>query len=173
LYEREYPDEVALVPGAKQFIRKAEGMRVTMVFVSNRLKDHRKSTIKALHRLGINTENIDDRLFLKKKGGSSDKSARREIVAARYNVLLYFGDNLRDFSEAFTAPKLAKKDGIEGYTKAIQARLQQVDDAACHWGSDWFVLPNPVYGEWEKLLGNEPMLRLRPTKIRLPEAKKD
>ena len=48
-----------------------------------------------------------------------------------------------------------------GHLTAIRRRLQQVDDAACHWGIDWFVLPNPIYGEWEKLLGDDPLAAMR------------
>ncbi len=35
-------------------------------------------------------------------------TSRREAVAAKYNVLLLFGGNLRDFSEAFRPPTLDK-----------------------------------------------------------------
>jgi acid phosphatase len=90
------------------------------------------------------------------------------MVVARYNVLLLFGDNLRDFSETFLAKKVTGIDGADAYDRAIEARLKSVDDAACHWGIDWFVLPNPGYGEWEKLIRNEPMKRLRPSGMKLP-----
>src|SRR5262249_10143901 len=97
-YEENYPQDVTLIPGAKQFIDKAETLGVAMVFISNRSELYTKSTKAALQRLGINVGGLADRLYLKPKDGSSDKSARREAVAARYNVLMYFGDNLRDFS---------------------------------------------------------------------------
>jgi acid phosphatase len=92
------------------------------------------------------------------------------MVVAQYNVLLVFGDNLRDFSETFLAKKVTPSDGdgADAYDRAIGARLKSVDDAACHWGIDWFVLPNPGYGEWEKLIANEPMKRLRPSGMKLP-----
>lgn len=175
IYERDYPDEVALVPGAREFIESARKKDVTVVYISNRLEKNRASTLKALRRLGLDDgrEKLDPdwsrRLFLRQQGTSSDKAARREQVAARYNVLLTFGDSLRDFSEAFAAPKLVARDDKEEYARAIQRRLRQVDDARCHWGVDWFVLPNPVYGEWEKLLGADPKARLRPTKIKVPK----
>ena len=173
MYERDYPGEVRLVPGAKQFIKKAEERGVTVIFVSNRLEENRGATTSALRRLGINTEGIGQQLLLKKKGASSDKTGRREMAAAQYNVLLTFGDNLRDFSETFMARKLAANDGIDAHNKAIDSRFGLVDDAACHWGIDWFVLPNPGYGEWEKLIRNEPMKRLRPSGMKLPARKKD
>ena len=173
MYERDYPGAVRLVPGAQQFIRKAEERGVTAIFISNRLEENCGSTANALRRLEINSEGIEQRLLLKKRGASSDKTSRREMAAARYNVLLTFGDNLRDFSETFIAAKLTAKDGIDAHNKAIDSRFRSVDGAACHWGIDWFVLPNPGYGEWEKLIRNEPMKRLRPSGMKLPARKKD
>jgi acid phosphatase len=170
-YEDRYPQDVALVPGARPFIDKAEALGVTVVFLSNRSEQYRKSTQAALGRLGIDVSKGADRLYLKPQGGSSDKSARREAAAARYNVLLFFGDSLRDFSEAFAAQKLPADAPPADYLRAIQRRAAQVDAAACHWGIDWFVLPNPVYGEWEKLLGKDTRALLRPTSMEPPPAK--
>ncbi len=167
VYEKDYPNEVALVPGAKDFIANAESNGVTIVYISNRSEQNRQSTIQALALLGINTDNINDRLLLKKRGESSDKSARREEAELRYNILLYIGDNLRDFSEAFAAAKL-RSSAAEANLTEIERRYARVDSAASHWGVDWFILPNPLYGEWEKLLGDQPKLKLRATKMQLP-----
>jgi acid phosphatase len=168
-YEKNYQDEVTLVPGARQFILAAQRMGVSVVFMSNRTETNRAATAAALRRLGVADGPLKDRLVLKPKGGSSDKSARREQVAARYNVLVYFGDNLRDFSETFVTPRLTPKDGPDAYTAAIRNRFRQVDEARCHWGVDWFVLPNPAYGEWEKLIAADPFGQLRPTSIVPPK----
>jgi acid phosphatase len=157
---------VTLVPGAKDFIAKAESNGVTVVYISNRSDANRQSTIKALERLGINIANINERLLLKKKGESSDKSARREEAALQYNILLHIGDNLRDFSEAFAAAKL-RSSTKDAHLTEIERRYARVDSAAAHWGVDWFILPNPVYGEWEKPLGDQPKLKLRATKMKL------
>lgn len=80
---------------------------------------------------------------------------------------------MRDFSETFIARKLAASDGADARNQAIQDRFRSVDDAAGHWGIDWFVLPNPGYGEWEKLIREEPMKRLRPSGMKLPAAPKN
>lgn len=34
--------------------------------------------------------------------------------------------------------------------EAIRGRHKQVDEAICHCGIDWFGLPNPVHGEWDR-----------------------
>jgi 5'-nucleotidase (lipoprotein e(P4) family) len=166
-YEENYSQDVTLIPGAKQFIEKAKLLGVTVVFISNRSKLYKKSTEDALERLGIGAAGLVDCLYLKPKGGSSDKSPRREAVAAKYNVLMYFGDNLRDFSESFAAKKLSNDAMQEDYLKAIERRESLADDAVCHWGVDWFVLPNPVYGEWEKLIGPNSTAILHPTSMKL------
>ena len=46
-YERDYPDRVALVPGAKPFIEKAEALGATLVYISNRAEKYRAATIQA------------------------------------------------------------------------------------------------------------------------------
>jgi len=173
-WERDYPDEVRLVPGAKAFIQKAEKLGVTVVYISNRSEANRQSTIKALKHLGLNTENIDQRLLLqetakepKSDKNPANKSPRREKVMARYRVLLVFGDNLRDFSEVFAFPSGIGKEDADKRWQAIQTRYQRVDEAEGHWGVDWFVLPNPVYGEWQKVYGSHPRGLLRPTKMKL------
>ncbi len=170
MYERDYSGEARSVPGAREFIRKAESLGVAVIYISNRFEENRAATVKALNRLGINTDGIGQRLFLIKKGGPSDKTARREVVAAQYNVLMLLGDNLRDLSESFLAKRVTASDGADICGRLIKARLKSVDDAACHWGIDWFVLPNPGYGEWEKLISSEPMKRLRPSGMKSPKA---
>lgn len=165
-YEKDHSDEVNLVPGAKDFIVNAEKKGVTIVYLSNRSEQNRQATIQALARLGINTANINERLLLQQEGESSNKAARREQAALRFNVLLHIGDNLRDFSEEFAVLKLRSQAGPVTLTD-IERRFARVDSAQAHWGVDWFILPNPVYGEWEKLLGDSPVLKLRPTKMTL------
>ena len=151
------------MPGAKQFIAGAEALGVTVVFLSNRNQRNQESTVAGLERLGVDTTGISERIYLKPEGGSSNKSSRRDAVSARYNVLMCLGDNLRDFSEVFVPEKLPEGARADERKRAIADRAVAVDQAACHWGIDWFVLPNPVYGEWEKLVGEPPEEILRPS----------
>src|SRR4029078_9639849 len=125
------------------------------------------STLKALRMQGLGTQEV---LSLRAKGGASDKSARREEIAAQYNVVMYLGDHIRAFSEAFAGKKRTPGDPLEKQLEAIRRGHKQVDQAICHWGVDWFVLPNPVYGEWDRdvQLGDDAKARLRPTQVELP-----
>jgi 5'-nucleotidase (lipoprotein e(P4) family) len=165
IYEREGVEEVLLVPGAGEFIRSAEALGVSVVYLSNRNRANQKYTIATLERLGLDTDGIVDRLYLRPDGASSDKSPRRDAIVARHNVLMIFGDNLRDFSEVFAPVRLAGDATTEDYLRAIGARDAAVDAAACHWGVDWFVLPNCMYGEWEKLVPPDPVDIMRPTNM--------
>jgi acid phosphatase len=171
-YEQNYPQDVSLIPDVKHFIDRAEELGVTIVFISNRSELHRASTKSALDRLGINTSGPLVQLYMRPKDGNSDKSARRERAAAKYNVLMYFGDNLRDFSESFKAASLPMNPTPDDCLKAIRQRQASTDDALCHWGLDWFAIPNPVYGEWESLIGPNPLAIMHPTtmKMKTPRA---
>lgn len=167
-FEREGIEEAELVPGALEFIERAESLGVTVIFLSNRNERNLEATRATLVRLGINPDGLVERLYLKPDGGSSNKGPRRDAVSARYNVVMYFGDNLRDFSEVFEASELDEDTPVEEYLAAIERRQAAVDSSACHWGFDWFVLPNPMYGEWEELEGPDPARVLRPSGMKAP-----
>ncbi len=164
-YEQHWSSETRAVPGAIEFIQRAEKLGVSVIYISNRHGEYKNASLEALKRLGVSTDGLADRFYPKMKSGSSEKSARREAVAAKYNVLLYFGDNLRDFSEAFAPPKVDPASGVDGLKAAIAQRNKLADEAIVHWGVDWFVLPNPVYGEWDRMCGKDPKAVFPATKL--------
>lgn len=148
--------EVGLVPGAKEFIEFAEKRGVTVVYLSNRFVSRSTYTIQALERLGLNVKDIAPRLKLFKDGDTTtSKDGRRKEITDAYAVLLWVGDNLRDFSDIFKADPV----------KDVAGRFAAVDENRARWGDDWFILPNPAYGEWQKLLGPDPARKLRPTAL--------
>lgn len=166
-YERDHPQDVTPVPGALEFIRNAGNLGVHVVFLSNRSERFRDSTRSALKRLGLGIV-PEERLLLKPTGASSDKTARRKIVASQFDVLMYIGDGLRDFSEEFAGPKVGPSPSIEQCRNAIAHRLTAMKAAEPHLGVDWFVIPNPVYGEWDKFAGPDPVVLLHPTTMPIP-----
>jgi acid phosphatase len=99
--------------------------------------------------------------------GETDKTKRRQQVARDYRVLMLFGDNLRDFDEKFRTPSIPPDDET-AENQASEERLKTVKESRSHWGNDWIILPNPVYGEWEKLIGARPLENLCPTTMRQP-----
>ena len=164
-WEKDHADEVRLVPGALDFIRAAEAAGVAVCYISNRTEEFRDGTVAALRHVGLDVKNLERRLLLAKE--TSDKTARRDEVRARYEVLMLLGDNLRDFAEEFRAPKVAPGDAA-GLKAAIAQRDDKVDREREKWGDDWFILPNPVYGEWAKLAGDDPLEVLRPSRMKAP-----
>lgn len=172
VYERDHPRDVTLIPGAKEFLDQARALGVTPVLLSNRMQHNQAGSLAALEHLGINVIDPAKELFLKVSPQESNKTARREQVAALYNVVMYVGDNLRDFSEVeFAAKKPPVGVGVDWYVEEIRRRQTEADKAAEHWGRDWFILPNPVYGEWDKLIGPDPLSLMHPTTMKAPETK--
>lgn len=136
-----------LLPGAAEFLREALAMpQVDVFYISNRTTpDHVAGTLATLRDVDAKLANEPQRLLLKVKGGSSDKSARRAQVAKDRRVVLLLGDDLGDF---VSVPKVDATHGIED---VVKARRQLVADAGPKWGTTWIVLPNPSYGSWSRV----------------------
>lgn len=148
-WEEKDSDKIVLIPGAKEFILEARKLRVSIIYISNRNNKFREQTRKALTRLEIPVE-ADS--LLKLSTGESDKTARRQEAERDFAVLLYIGDNLRDFDEALRCSKI-ENETPEELERAIKARKDGVDNQKAVWGEKWIILPNPAYGEWMKPLG--------------------
>lgn len=161
-YEKDFPTEVRLIPGAKSFVDRARSLGVSVVFLSNRLTKYQDSAIAALKHNGIEVPNPEDTLLL--KDATSDKTVRRAAVAEKFNIVMLVGDNLRDFSEEFVASKLDYKEAANR-KQEIGDRWAKVDSNAHRFGAEWIILPNPVYGEWQRPLGPDARANLRETAI--------
>ena len=140
-------DQATLVPGAKTFIERVQALGIAVVYISNRpnTDDERKATIATLDRLGIDMADIiagPDRLLLKAVGETASKKSRRAQIERRYRPLVLIGDALGDFSADFDAHSPSGSDDIR----------QRVLEHRDRWGEDWFILPNPVYGDWQDLI---------------------
>jgi 5'-nucleotidase (lipoprotein e(P4) family) len=125
------------VPGAKEFLEYAKSRGVTPFYITNRDENPEgPGTRRNLERLEFPM--TADAVLM--RGGrpewKSDKSGRRAHVAATHRVLLLVGDDLNDFVNAREKSK-AERDAIIGRTAAL-------------WGTRWFMLPNPMYGSWER-----------------------
>ena len=149
-WESKHWEQIGLVPGAKEFILEAKGLGVTIAYISNRNEKFRQNTTMALERLGIN---VPDDSLLKLRTKTSDKTERQQEIENKFTVILYIGDNLRDFSKRFQCRKLEKKTPEE-LELAIRERKETVDQYRTEFGTKWIILPNPVYGEWTKPLGH-------------------
>jgi 5'-nucleotidase (lipoprotein e(P4) family) len=126
------------MPGAPEFLAYAKSRGVTPFYVTNRKTSEKPATRANLVKLGYPIDPSVDTLLFEgdRPGWSLGKSSRREFIASTHRVLMLFGDDLNDFAAAAGKP-LAERDAIVN---------QHQDD----WGTKWFILPNPVYGSWER-----------------------
>lgn len=128
------------IPGALEFIGAARRKGVTLFFIANRQARHESSTRKNLEDLGIPLPKDLDTVLLEGEAPytwPSDKSSRRRHVADRYRILLLIGDDLGDF--------LSGAGDLPGNRLRLAQQQQR-------WGISWFLLPNPIYGSWERSL---------------------
>ena len=156
-YEAEGGASVGVLPGAREFFAECAAREVRVVFISNRSAKYQQQTANILTRYGLplfEPQFLANNWFgpLSLSTGDNDKTARRAEVESQFNVLLYLGDNLRDFDEAFRFGKLDGTDA-KSLDAAIATRKGLVDLTRDKWGDRWVIFPNPCYGEWAKPLG--------------------
>lgn len=127
------------VPGAADFLAYCKSRGVTPFYVTNRDPDEQDGTRANLEKLGFPLTSDVDNLLVRgerEEWKTSDKSPRRAWVASQYRVLLLLGDDLNDFANA--------RDKSQAERAAI------ISTNAARWGTQWFMLPNPMYGSWER-----------------------
>ncbi len=126
------------LPGAIDFCNYAKEKGVEVFYLSNRSAKSTDATIENMKKEGFP---YADKEHMYLKTTSSNKTERRNKILENYNVILYLGDNLRDFDEVFGG---RGDDFGFGITKENQETF----------GEKFIVFPNPMYGEWEKGLYN-------------------
>jgi len=124
------------LPGAAEFSRLCDSLDVTLFYVSNRKTNELDATIKNLDSLGFAFAKPE--YFLLKESESS-KKARREKISEKYDIVMLVGDNLCDFSEAFES-------------RGDDWGVSLVEQYKNEFGKRYIILPNPMYGDWEKSL---------------------
>lgn len=122
------------VPGAKDFLNKVRVAGGHVVFVTNR-KD---ATECAQTRDNLAAQSIMYDSILCRTT-TSDKNERFEMIESGTGtglppmpVVMFVGDNIQDF------PNLTQDVRIEGAAGYVE------------FGESFFLLPNPMYGSWEK-----------------------
>lgn len=134
------------VPGALAYIADAQRCGLTVFFVTNRecvSSDDcpaKTATLRNLRQVGIIVSDSQLLLRNEQSGWGGDKLSRREYLAAQgFNILFLFGDDLNDFVT-----------GVRAATP--EQRHQIVLSHPDKWGKRWFMLPNPMYGSWKRVL---------------------
>ena len=122
-------EKSGLVPGAKEFIAKVRKLpRARIIFISNRYDRNTGHSQANLKKLGLSSDND---IYLLRAPQNDPKSKRRNEVLTgtgrmkkhgAFKVLAWFGDAAHDVP----------------------------DDPKLKWGTHKFMMPNPVYGNWDE-----------------------
>jgi acid phosphatase len=147
-------------PGAIEFLRSAARKGIRVFYVTNRRANVETATIANLKRLGAPLPSGEEADVVLSRGDlgddSSDKGARRTWIGRSYRVLMLIGDDLGDFLSAVKptlGPGKAAPTAIRTEARTLlETRASRVRDFASHWGTRWFMLPNPAYGSWQSLV---------------------
>jgi len=119
-------------PGALEFLTYAKGAGCEVFYITNRDKREQASTLKNLNDLGFPNSDAKHLLLME---GTSDKTDRRAKVDSTHRIVLFVGDQLRDFDEGFKDRKL-------NYGKGI---VDSKHDTLMQY---FILLPNPMYGTY-------------------------
>jgi 5'-nucleotidase (lipoprotein e(P4) family) len=163
-------DEQFAVPGAVEALTKAAQMGFRVFYISNREcpQDNapagfphpecpaRTATLAVLERLGLPFADDPSALLLRyDQQHWADKTARRKHVARSFRVAALVGDDIGDFLPRREADSLLDSIGQSGTVASAMANPESaLATLSRHAGRDWFVLPNPAYGSWERGQGS-------------------
>lgn len=131
--------KATIVPGSKAFFDLADSLGITIFYVSNRAVDEYEATLENLQTLGL--PQLDSTHFYLKTTTSGKEARRQAIYDQGYEIVMFLGDNLNDFSKAFEK-------------QSNERRHEITDSLESKFGNEYIVLPNAIYGEWEVALYN-------------------
>ena len=126
--------EAVPLPGASAFLARVRAIGGRIAIVTNRTETECPDTEAVFRAHGL----AYDAMLCRPDAGPSDKNLRFEAVARGtaglppLHVVAFVGDNVQDF------PDLG------------QAIREKGDEAFASFGERFFVLPNPMYGSWER-----------------------
>ena len=128
--------EAVPLPGASAFLSRVRALGGKIAIVTNRSAAECPDTEAVFRAHGL----AYDAILCRPDAGPSDKNPRFEAVARGMtpaglpplDVVAILGDNIQDFPEE------------------SQAIRERTDDAFAEFGARFFVLPNPMYGSWER-----------------------
>ena len=134
-----------------EIFKKHSRRELSLCFVKNKKKEDQslitrdeieEATKNNLEQLGFTfSENIDQLLMrYEEEGWDRNKNSRIQRIAENYRIVMIIGDNLGDFV------------GAEENNLSVIERNDIFKKYDSHWGNFWFMLPNPVYGDWEGAL---------------------
>ncbi|WP_375295541.1 5'-nucleotidase, lipoprotein e(P4) family [Paenibacillus doosanensis] len=130
--------EAKAVPGAVEFLNYADGKGVDIYYISDRSAAQTEATVKNLQAIQA-PQAVSGHVLLKQPE-EKGKEARFNQVSETHEIVLFFGDNLKDFY------------GFVGNSE--QDRDRRADEVRQQFGDKLIVFPNPMYGDWESAIYN-------------------
>ena len=122
------------IAGALNFLNFTKNNGVEIFYVSNRSEAERVPTLENLQKKSFP---YADNNHLILKTDKSSKESRRQKLSEKYNIVLFFGDNLSDFSDIYY------------YNNEGKTSSEKVLEHPELFGSKFIILPNAMYGDWE------------------------
>jgi 5'-nucleotidase (lipoprotein e(P4) family) len=124
------------IPGAAGFLETVRELGGKIAIVTNRDEEVCDATRSNLRKVGL----IYDAVLCQPQGASSEKEPRWERVTKGsaspdlppLQLVLWLGDNIQDFPDL------------------DQSLRTKPDEAFADFGVRYFVIPNPMYGSWER-----------------------
>jgi 5'-nucleotidase (lipoprotein e(P4) family) len=126
----------AAITGAIDFFNYASSKGYEIAYVTNRKKIEFEDTEAMLRELGFP---IKKEFLFVKEGADKAKPFHNKQIAKNHRIALKIGDNLIDFSEIY------EKKSAED-RKLLMLKEQE------KFGTEYIILPNPMYGDWESTL---------------------
>jgi len=123
------------IPGALEFIKFLEANNVEVFYISNRRVEDFDPTFANLQAEGFPVKK--ENLLL--KTNTSGKEVRRQEVDKKHEIVILVGDNLTDFHKDFDKTTTEERNALVKKWRA-------------EFGTRYIVLPNPLYGDWERAL---------------------
>ncbi|USE39088.1 HAD family acid phosphatase [Endozoicomonas sp. SCSIO W0465] len=131
--------EVKALPGSVDFMQKANSLGIEIFYISGRFNDVKAITINKLKQLGYPVNSENHVILQEQKNITLSKEEKRQqIMKMGYHPLMLFGDQLDDLGEAGKGLYPEKKSWVNQHQDKF--------------GSQWFILPNTVYGFWEEAI---------------------
>jgi 5'-nucleotidase (lipoprotein e(P4) family) len=124
------------IPGAAGFLATVRELGGKIAVVTNRGEEVCDATRSNLRKVGL----LYDVVLCQPQGANSEKEPRWEMVTKGsaspdlppLQIVLWIGDNIQDFPDL------------------DQTLRTRPDDAFADFGVRYFVIPNPMYGSWER-----------------------
>ena len=127
------------LPGAVDFLSEVQGKNIEIFYISGRFNEVKDHSIQMMQKLGFPVKGPENVLFQEKTNETLTKEGQRQKIRDQgYHILMLLGDQLDDLGE------------VQG--KLYPQKQQWVTANDAHFGKEWLIFPNVIYGTWESAI---------------------